>query len=181
MPDPSKLPAGDVHPNPPHALPPPADDAAAEGETDAAALLLAQLERMKQAKYKPTLVLAPSSAAGVWKTEFAANFPGMRLMLWLGSDEASGPSKRTQILPSSISHFRSWLAGLDSNDPLTGRICILTSYTTLVSRAFHPTEEGHRVAAQRLTTQARSAEGHLEDDLEAGGIDDSALKYWVKN
>jgi SNF2 family DNA or RNA helicase len=119
--------------------------------------------------YKPTLVVCPASAFGVWKDEIR-NFPQMRLSLWVGSPSKAEVVDRHRTIGTTAEALREHAAQFDDEDPNTALQVVLTTYQTFHTRLL----EFVKSLRKRAEAGATVLDGDSEDDEDEGmhGIDD---------
>lgn len=83
--------------------------------------------------YKPTLIICPASAFGVWKEE-VRNFPGVSLKLWAGNAAKAEVRDREHTLKTSVDALRDWAGGFKQDNPATALNVVLTTYQTFHMR-----------------------------------------------
>lgn len=135
-----------------------------EGPTDVDKLTVVNL--LSPAPYKPTPILFPSSAALAWKHE-SKKFPSLTLFYYMGSSYRSSTNRSKSILPTKIEDFKKWIASLDSMDPQTASVVVLSTYATWHHRTLY-FEGDSGPQAQKGSSRTKE---HAEDET-AGGQDD---------
>ena len=95
---------------------------------------LSDNSKMTAVDFKPTLIVFPSAALGVWKSEISEYFPRFTVKYFIGS-RIKGPIKdRADTLGPTVGDIDEFMRGLNPNDPQTGRAVILTTFTTFHCR-----------------------------------------------
>lgn len=135
--------------------------------------------------FKPTLIVFPSAAHGVWKSEIAEYFPKFTTKYFIGS-MSKGPIKdRSKTLGSQPDDIIKFVRGLDPNDPQTGRTVILTTYTTFHYRTLDTTAAIAIADSEKRTKKGRTtaapvidANEEIEDD-DFAEVDEEILNLMV--
>ena len=94
------------------------------------------LTDLKPRRYKPTVILFPSAASGVWKEEIARYFPCLDVVYYLGQPTKGTMSEREKVLGTSAKDLVVWLRDLDSDDIQTERTVVFSTYSTWHIRTF---------------------------------------------
>lgn len=82
------------------------------------ALLLVELSGQKSNSppFRPTLILFPSNAAAVWKSEIAKHFSHFLTRFFMGSIDGATPAERERTQGTNTDHLVSFVRELDPSE-----------------------------------------------------------------
>ncbi|KAF7922299.1 hypothetical protein EAE99_007479 [Botrytis elliptica] len=88
-------------------------------------------------QHLPTLILAPSAVTGVWFDDFVKFFKNILVCkLFLPDTQIYGPDREEASIGKTAKDLDDYLGSLDTSDPNTSKIFILSSYTCFPERVF---------------------------------------------
>lgn len=117
--------------------------------------------------FKPTLVICPASAFGVWKEE-ALLFDdlGLSLYLWAGSESKAEVADRHRTLGTDADALRQFCGGFEEDNPKTALMVVVTTYQTFHMRSLEFTSTPVK------NKKGKAKEQHNDDDSDEEDLED---------
>ena len=138
-----------------------------------------RVSKLAERTHKPKLVIAPSTATGVWKSEVRQHFPHLSVRYFIGRPGVGPYHDRRRTLNPNLDSLLDYLESLPDT-PETLATMIITSYSTWQGRSGYLDEESTDTTVQKLTAKLKAARGQEDDDvnLEDAGYSIDAGVSW---
>jgi SNF2 family DNA or RNA helicase len=125
--------------------------------------------------HRPTLVLFPANASSTWTNEIKKFEKAglLKTYFWLSDAQGKNAANSARSIGRNAGDVRDFIDGLDSTDPATARIVILSSLSCFAQRTISFTAESRKTA--KTTKKKEEEENEDSDDEDTKNIDEDTI------